>query len=68
MIMNEKEGTKFPRSGGTGENTPFTEQSKEIRAGQGSQHNVFSIPMFGIQAPTVKVICLILAFSNPEFG
>ena len=23
MIMNEKEGTKYPRSGGTGEKTPF---------------------------------------------
>ena len=29
MLMNEKEGTKYPQSGGTGENIPFTEQSWE---------------------------------------
>ena len=38
MIMNEKEETKCPRSGGMGENTPFTKQSKEKGAGQGSRH------------------------------
>ena len=27
-----------PRTGGTGENTPFAEQSKEKEAGQWSQH------------------------------
>ena len=38
MIMNEKEGTKYPQSGGTCDKTPFTEQSKGKGAGQGSQH------------------------------
>ena len=38
MIKNEKEETKYPRSGGTGENTPFTEQTKKKGAGQGSRH------------------------------
>ena len=38
MIMNEREGTKYPQSGGTGENTLFAKQSKEKGAGQGSQH------------------------------
>ena len=27
--MNEKEGTKYPQSGGMGEKTPFTKQNKE---------------------------------------
>ena len=36
--MKEWEGTKYPRSGGTGENTPFAKQSRKKGAGQGSQH------------------------------
>ena len=31
------EGTKYPWSGGTGENTPFAKQSKKKGAGKGSQ-------------------------------
>ena len=27
--MNEREGTKYPRSGGTGENTRFAKQSRK---------------------------------------
>ena len=40
MVMKEREGTKYPWSGGMGENTPFTKQSKEKGAGQGSGHTV----------------------------
>ena len=29
MITNEKGGTKYPQTGGTGENTPFAVQSRK---------------------------------------
>ena len=29
MIKNERGGTKYPRTGGTGENTPFAVQSRK---------------------------------------
>ena len=35
--MKEWEGTKYPRSGGTGRNTPFAETKQGKGAGQGSQ-------------------------------
>ena len=40
MIMNEKQGTKYPRSGGTGENTPFAKQSKEKERDKVNDNNL----------------------------
>ena len=39
MIMNVKEGTKYPQSGRMGEKTPFTKQSKEKERDKG--HHIY---------------------------
>ena len=37
MVKKEREGTKYPQSGVTGENTRFAKRNKENGVGQGSQ-------------------------------
>ena len=39
MIMNEREGTKYPRSGGMGKNTPFAKQSRKKEQDNGHDTN-----------------------------
>ena len=39
MVMKEREGTKYPRSGGTGENTPFAKRGKEKERDKGHDNN-----------------------------
>ena len=72
MIMNEKEETKCPRSGGMGENTPFTKQSKEKGAGQGSGHTVSLQFQFKVQfllniCLSVEFILLLGSFTCPPY-
>ena len=45
MISNERGGTKYPRTGGTGEKTPFAKQSRKKKRDNG--HNK-SFTRFGM--------------------
>ena len=51
MIMNEKEGTKYLRSGRTGENTPFAKQSKEKERDKVNDNNLKMKKMSPTQFP-----------------
>ena len=45
MIMNEREGTKYPQSGGTGENTPFAKQSRKKEQDKGHDTGAIQLPL-----------------------
>ena len=49
MIMKEWEGTKYPQSGGTGENTPFAKQSRKKERDKGHVTIETIMPYYSIQ-------------------
>ena len=57
MILNERGGTKYPRTGGMGESTPFAKQSRKKEREDGHDrwplffylhHNLFVILLFSL--------------------
>ena len=41
MITNERGGTKYPQTGGTGENTPFAIQCRKKERDNGHDSNIY---------------------------